>query len=178
MAAIGGQELSMPVVHPAELWRETGRWHSVGPELVRFVDRGSRDMVLAMTHEDVVTDLLGRRVRSYREMPVMLYQLQTKFRDEPRARGGLIRTRVRHERRVLRARLGRGPGNLLPRRLRSVQSSYSPLWAGCRGGQGRRGDDGRERSRVADIADANEGAPRTFRGLPGRARSRAGRGTS
>ncbi len=93
MDAIDGQEIAMPVVHPAELWRETGRWQAIGPELARFRDRGDRDMVLAMTHEEVVADLLRRQIRSYRQLPVMLYQIQTKFRDEPRARGGLIRTR-------------------------------------------------------------------------------------
>lgn len=93
MDGIGGQELTMPVVHPAELWQETGRWYEIGPEMVRFKDRGQRDMVLAMTHEEVIADLLRRNIRSYRQLPVMLYQLQTKFRDEPRARGGLMRTR-------------------------------------------------------------------------------------
>lgn len=93
MDGIGGQEITMPVVHPAELWQETGRWYEIGPELVRFKDRSERDMVLAMTHEEVIADLLRRNVRSYRQLPVMLYQLQTKFRDEPRARGGLMRTR-------------------------------------------------------------------------------------
>ena len=93
MDAIDGQELSLPVVHPAELWQETGRWYEIGPELARFRDRGGRDMVLAMTHEEVVADLLRRGVHSYRQLPVMLYQIQTKFRDEPRARGGLIRAR-------------------------------------------------------------------------------------
>ncbi len=93
MDAIGGQEVSMPVVHPAELWQETGRWYDIGPELVRFKDRGERDMVLAMTHEEVVADLLRKQVRSYRQLPIVLYQIQTKFRDEPRARGGLIRVR-------------------------------------------------------------------------------------
>ncbi|MGN6812791.1 MAG: proline--tRNA ligase [Thermomicrobiales bacterium] len=93
MDAIGGQEIAMPVVQPAELWQESGRWQSIGAELVRLRDRGERDLVLAMTHEEVVTDLLRRQVHSYRQLPVTLYQLQTKFRDEPRARGGLIRTR-------------------------------------------------------------------------------------
>src|SRR5690348_10695866 len=92
MDAIGGQEIAMPVVQPAELWQESGRWQSIGAELVRLRDRGERDLVLAMTHEEVVTDLLRKQVHSYRQLPVMLYQLQTKFRDEPRARGGLIRT--------------------------------------------------------------------------------------
>jgi prolyl-tRNA synthetase len=93
MNAIGGQEVSMPVVQPAELWQESGRWYDIGPEMARFTDRSERDMVLAMTHEEVVTDLLRRGVRSYRQLPLMLYQIQTKFRDEPRARGGLIRAR-------------------------------------------------------------------------------------
>jgi prolyl-tRNA synthetase len=93
MDAIAGQEIAMPVVQPAELWQESGRWQSIGAELARLRDRGERDLVLAMTHEEVVTDLLRKQVHSYRQLPVMLYQLQTKFRDEPRARGGLVRTR-------------------------------------------------------------------------------------
>lgn len=83
----------MPVVHPAELWKETGRWGSIGPEMARFTDRADRDMVLAMTHEEVVADLLRDVVHSYRQLPLILYHFQTKFRDEPRARGGLIRVR-------------------------------------------------------------------------------------
>ncbi|MFL5681290.1 MAG: proline--tRNA ligase [Chloroflexota bacterium] len=90
---IGGQEMEMPVVHPAELWKESGRYQKIGPELVRFKDRGARDMVLAMTHEEVVASLLRDVVQSYRQLPVQLYHFQTKFRDEPRARGGLIRVR-------------------------------------------------------------------------------------
>jgi prolyl-tRNA synthetase len=91
--AIGGQEMSMPVVHPAELWKESGRYFKIGPELVRFKDRGGRDMVLAMTHEEVVASLLRDLVKSYRQLPMIVYHFQTKFRDEPRARGGLIRVR-------------------------------------------------------------------------------------
>ena len=93
MDAIGGQEMEMPVVHPAELWKETGRYAKIGPEMVRFKDRGGRDMVLAMTHEEVVADLLRDIVKSYRQLPAIVYHFQTKFRDEPRARGGLIRVR-------------------------------------------------------------------------------------
>jgi prolyl-tRNA synthetase len=93
MDAIGGQEMEMPVVHPADLWRESGRYAKIGPEMVRFKDRGGRDMVLAMTHEEVVTDLLRDIVKSYRQLPAIVYHFQTKFRDEPRARGGLIRVR-------------------------------------------------------------------------------------
>jgi prolyl-tRNA synthetase len=93
MDAIGGQEMEMPVVHPADLWRESGRYAKIGPEMVRFKDRSGRDMVLAMTHEEVVTDLLRDLVKSYRQLPAIVYHFQTKFRDEPRARGGLIRVR-------------------------------------------------------------------------------------
>jgi prolyl-tRNA synthetase len=90
---IGGQEMEMPVVHPAELWKESGRYAKIGPEMVRFKDRSGRDMVLAMTHEEVVADLTRDLVKSYRQLPAIVYHFQTKFRDEPRARGGLIRVR-------------------------------------------------------------------------------------
>ncbi|MBI3750606.1 MAG: proline--tRNA ligase [Chloroflexi bacterium] len=93
MNAIGCQELEMPVVHPAEVWKDSGRYFKIGPELVRFKDRGERDMVLAMTHEEVIALLLRDLVQSYRQLPVQLYHFQTKFRDEPRSRGGLIRVR-------------------------------------------------------------------------------------
>ena len=91
--AIGGQEMLMPVVHPADIWRESGRYDVVGPELSRFKDRGERDMVLAMTHEEVVTDLARQEINSYRQLPMLVYHIQTKWRDEPRSRGGLIRVR-------------------------------------------------------------------------------------
>src|SRR5438093_2794063 len=91
--AIGGQEMEMPVVHPAEVWKESGRYQKIGPELVRFKDRGERDLVLAMTHEEVVALLLRDLVQSYRQLPMIVYHFQTKFRDEPRSRGGLIRVR-------------------------------------------------------------------------------------
>jgi prolyl-tRNA synthetase len=90
---IGGHEMEMPVVHPAELWKASGRYAKIGPELVRFQDRTGRDMVLAMTHEEVVATLLADIVRSYRQLPMIVYHFQTKFRDERRARGGLIRVR-------------------------------------------------------------------------------------
>jgi prolyl-tRNA synthetase len=93
MDAIGGQEMLMPFVHPADIWRESGRFDAIGPEMARLKDRGDRDMVLAMTHEEVVTDLLRTEVSSYKQLPQIVYHLQSKFRDEPRARGGLIRVR-------------------------------------------------------------------------------------
>jgi prolyl-tRNA synthetase len=91
--AIGGQEIYMPVVHPAEIWQETNRWSQIGQELGRFQDRSERDMVLAMTHEEVVTDLLRTEINSYRQLPLLVYHIQTKWRDDPRPRAGLIRAR-------------------------------------------------------------------------------------
>src|SRR5512136_2683890 len=93
MDAIGGQEMKMPVVHPADLWQETGRWYEIGPELARLRDRQGRDMALAMTHEEVVTDLARRDIRSYKQLPQLIYHIQTKFRDDPRPRAGLVRVR-------------------------------------------------------------------------------------
>lgn len=91
--AIGGQEVSMPVVQPAELWKQSGRWEKIDAELARFKDRAGRDLVLGMTHEEVLADLARIEVRSYRQLPRLLYQIQTKWRDDPRPRAGLIRTR-------------------------------------------------------------------------------------
>lgn len=96
MNHIGGQEILMPILNPAEIWIETGRYSSVGSELVRFSDRAKRPMVLAMTHEEVVTDLARREIKSHRQLPFMTYQIQTKIRDEPRSRGGLLRVREFH----------------------------------------------------------------------------------
>ncbi|MFQ6117537.1 MAG: proline--tRNA ligase [Candidatus Bipolaricaulia bacterium] len=93
MDAIGGQELHLPIAHPAELWERSGRLADFGPQLIHFRDRSSREFVLGPTHEEVIADLARREIRSYRQLPLMLYQVQTKFRDEPRPRGGLIRAR-------------------------------------------------------------------------------------
>ena len=94
MDAIGGQEIDMPLVQPAGLWQETGRWEMlVGKELAGFEDRFGRKLVLAMTHEEAVTDLVRNQTNSYRQFPLMLYQIKLKFRDEPRPRAGLIRVR-------------------------------------------------------------------------------------
>lgn len=93
MNAIGGMEITMPVVHPAELWAETGRLQDFGPILGRLRDRSGREMVLGPTHEEVITDLARREIRSWRQLPFVFYQIQTKFRDEPRPRGGLVRAR-------------------------------------------------------------------------------------
>jgi prolyl-tRNA synthetase len=93
MDKIDGQEIELPVAQPAELWEESGRYAAIGDELLRFKDRGEHPMVLAMTHEEAVTDLARYFLSSYKQLPFMLYQFQLKFRDEPRARGGLVRVR-------------------------------------------------------------------------------------
>ncbi|MEG0013143.1 MAG: proline--tRNA ligase [Cellulosilyticaceae bacterium] len=93
MNKIDGQEVLFPVVLPGELWQESGRFDSVGSELLRFKDRTGKDMLLGMTHEEAAVHLARTEAKSYTQYPFMIYQLQTKFRDEPRSRGGLIRVR-------------------------------------------------------------------------------------
>ena len=93
MNAIGGQEVSMPVLNPAEVWQQTGRWDAIGDEMFRLKDRGGRDMCLAMTHEETMTWLAAHDIRSYRDLPQIWYQLQTKLRDEARPKSGILRTR-------------------------------------------------------------------------------------
>jgi len=89
----GAIEISMPVVQPADLWQESGRWEQYGPELLRFVDRGERPFVLGPTHEEVITDLIRNELSSYKQLPINLFQIQTKFRDEVRPRFGVMRSR-------------------------------------------------------------------------------------
>ncbi|UCQ53787.1 proline--tRNA ligase [Edwardsiella tarda] len=89
----GAIEVSMPVVQPADLWQESGRWEQYGPELLRFVDRGERPFVLGPTHEEVITDLVRNEISSYKQLPLNFYQIQTKFRDEVRPRFGVMRSR-------------------------------------------------------------------------------------
>jgi prolyl-tRNA synthetase len=93
MEAIGAVELSMPTLHPAEVWQATGRYDAIGGEMFRLEDRGGRKMVLAMTHEEVFTWLAAKELRSYRDLPQIWYQMQLKFRDEPRPKGGVLRVR-------------------------------------------------------------------------------------
>ncbi|MGA9173882.1 MAG: proline--tRNA ligase [Thermoactinomyces sp.] len=93
MDRIGAQELLLPVLHPAELWHETGRWENYGPELFKINDRHDRSFAMGPTHEEVITDLLRGEINSYKKLPMALYQIQTKFRDEKRPRSGLLRGR-------------------------------------------------------------------------------------
>ncbi len=93
MDGIGGQEIMMPILQPAELWRESGRWGTYGPEMMIVKDRHNRELCLGPTHEEVITDLIRNELRSYKELPVTLYQIQSKYRDEIRPRFGLMRSR-------------------------------------------------------------------------------------
>ena len=93
MDASGAQEVLMPMVQPAELWQESGRWNEYGPELLRLADRHERAFCLGPTHEEVITELARNELRSYRQLPVNFYQIQTKFRDEIRPRFGVMRAR-------------------------------------------------------------------------------------
>lgn len=93
MDGIGSQEIMMPILQPSELWRESGRWGTYGPEMMMVKDRHNRDLCLGPTHEEVITDLVRNELRSYKELPVTLYQIQSKYRDEIRPRFGLMRSR-------------------------------------------------------------------------------------
>src|SRR5947209_16082969 len=93
MDAIGGQEMLLPALHPAELWQESGRWDVMGQNMFRLKDRFDRDLCLGMTHEEVVTTIGRGELRSYKQLPQIWYQIQTKFRDEPRPKSGLLRVR-------------------------------------------------------------------------------------
>src|ERR1043166_2613452 len=93
MNAIGGQEFYLPALHPAELWRESGRWQAIGDEMFRLKDRKGTDMCLGMTHEEVFTSIASNELRSYKQLPQVWYQIQIKFRDEARPKSGLIRVR-------------------------------------------------------------------------------------
>ncbi len=93
MNALEAQEISMPVLHPAEVWQETGRWDDIGEEMFRLKDRTGRDMCLGMTHEEIMTWLAAREIRSYRDLPQIWYQIETKLRDEARPKSGVLRTR-------------------------------------------------------------------------------------
>ena len=93
MEKIGAQEVLMPLVNPGDIWKETGRFYSIDREMSRFKDRNDRDMVLAMTHEEAATDMARAEVDSYKRLPQLFFQIQTKWRDDPRPRAGLIRVR-------------------------------------------------------------------------------------
>src|SRR4051794_6944188 len=88
-----GQEFYLPALHPRELWEQSGRWSAMGDNMFRLKDRGGRDLCLGMTHEEVMTEIARKELRSYKHLPQIWYQIQSKFRDEPRPKGGLLRMR-------------------------------------------------------------------------------------
>src|SRR4030088_2203078 len=88
-----GQEFYLPVLHPREIWEQSGRWSVMGDNMFRLKDRGGRDLCLGMTHEEVMTEIARKELRSYKQLPQIWYQIQSKFRDEPRPKSGLLRTR-------------------------------------------------------------------------------------
>src|SRR6266852_2310476 len=94
MNRIGGQEFYLPALHPAELWQESGRWSAIGDDMFRLKDRKGADMCLGMTHEEVFTSIARNEIRSYKQLPQVWYQIQIKFRDEPRPKSGLMRLRT------------------------------------------------------------------------------------
>src|SRR5690606_24546591 len=93
MDAAGAQELMLPIIQPAELWHESGRWFDYGQEMFRLQDRHGREFCLGPTHEEIVTDVVRSEVRSYRQLPLIVYQIQNKYRDEIRPRFGVMRSR-------------------------------------------------------------------------------------
>src|SRR5262247_2319399 len=93
MNAVGGQEFYLPALNPAEIWKESGRWTVMGDNMFRLKDRKGADLCLGMTHEEVFTDIARNELRSYKQLPQVWYQIQTKFRDEPRPKSGILRVR-------------------------------------------------------------------------------------
>ena len=144
MNAIGGQEMLMPVLHPAEPWRRTGRYEI--DELFKLKDRRGADMVLAMTHEEIVTGHVAAAVRSYRDLPLILYHFQVKERDEPRPRAGVLRTRefIMKDSYTF-DRDAEGLDVAVPEARRAPTTGCGPLRARVVPGRGRRRDDGRAR---------------------------------
>ena len=149
MNAIGGQEMLMPVLHPAEPWRRTGRYAI--EELFKLKDRRGADMVLAMTHEEIVTGHVAAAVRSYRDLPLILYHFQVKERDEPRPRAGrAAHARVHHEG-LLHASTAtpRGSTRAYQKHIEAYDRMLRPLRPRVVPGRGRRRDDGRDSARTS-----------------------------
>src|SRR5260370_11014035 len=93
MNRVGGKEFYLPALHPAEVWKESGRWDAIGEDMFRLKDRKDADMCLGMTHEEIFTSIARNELRSYKQLPQVWYQIQVKFRDEPRPKSGLLRVR-------------------------------------------------------------------------------------
>ena len=130
MDRAGALELIMPTVQPAELWKESGRWTKYGPELLRFKDRHEREFVYGPTHEEVITDIARRELRSYKQLPVNFYQIQSKFRDEIRpALRRHARARIHHEGRLLLPHRRAEPRARAIAPCTTPTPASSPAWA-------------------------------------------------
>src|SRR3954469_13637122 len=126
----GAIELLMPVVQPAELWQESGRWEQYGPELLRFKDANGRNFCLGPTHEEVVSDIVRRDVKSYRQLPLNFYQIQIKFRDEIRPRFGVMRAREFIMKDAYSFDLDKATGRLWNTSKRTA-ARCADCWSGC-----------------------------------------------
>lgn len=153
----GAIEVSMPVVQPADLWQESGRWEQYGPELLRFVDRGERPFVLGPTHEEVITDLIRNELSSYKQLPLNFYQIQTKFRDEVRPRFGVMRSREFLMKMLTLSILLRNPAGNLRCNVCGLQQNLQPHGAGFPRRTGRHQFYRRQRlSRIPVLAQSGE----------------------
>lgn len=128
MERAGSQEIFMPVLQPAEIWQESGRWDTMGPEMMRIRDRHDRDFVLGPTHEEVITDIVRNDISSYKSLPMNLYQIQTKFRDERRPRFGLMRSR---EFLMKDAYSFHGSEECLDREFENMKAAYTRIFERC-----------------------------------------------
>ncbi len=128
MDKAGSQELFMPVMQPAEIWKESGRWDAMGPEMMRLKDRHDRDFILGPTHEEVITDIIRNDISSYKSLPISLYQIQTKFRDERRPRFGLMRGR---EFLMKDAYSFHGSQECLDKEFDNMKQAYSNVFERC-----------------------------------------------
>ncbi len=144
MDAIGAQEMLLPALNPAEVWQESGRWDIMGDNLFRLKDRFGRDLCLGMTHEEVMTSIARGELRSYKQLPQIWYQIQTKFRDEPRPKSGFAACAAVHYEGFLFLRYRRcGTGRILRQALRGVSQDFRSLRAKVHGGGGAFGRHGR-----------------------------------
>ncbi len=139
-----GQEFYLPALHPRELWEASGRWQLMGDNMFRLKDRSGRDLCLGMTEEEVMTEIARKELRSYKQLPQIWYQIQSKFRDEPRPKSGLLRVRqfMMKDCVLLRSRSGRTRCQL-PEALRDLLPHLRPLRPEIRRGRGPLGRDGR-----------------------------------
>jgi len=177
MNRAGAVELLMPAVQPAELWQESGRWEQYGPELLRLKDRHQRDFVIGPTHEEVITDAVRRDVKSYRQLPIHLYQIQMKFRDEIRPRFGVMRGReFPDEGRLLVPCLVRGLAARIPNMYETYSRIFTRLGLKFRAVAADTGSIGGTGSHEFHVLATRAKTPSPIAGLGLRRQRRTGRG--